>query len=117
MSDEPEFAFPYEKVLHEVAPQVHAAQSAWLAAIDSLTTLDRRTHELIRLVCTALVRNQTGVERHARLAAEAGASWEEIACALLLTEPGFGLVPAVESLPHARRGFESAGELEQDDGR
>ena len=113
MSDD--FAFPYEKILHEVAPHVHDAQNAWLAAIDSMTTLDRKTHELIRMVCTAVLRNHEGTQRHAMLAHEAGASWDEVVCALLLTEPAFGIAPAVEALPHAQEGFASAATIEEDE--
>lgn len=107
-----EYIFPYEETLHHVAPQVHEIQSAWLASIEGLTGLDRKTHELIRLVCSAVGRNPGGVERHARLAAEYGAAWEEIVTALILTEPAFGLVPAVQALDSAREGFESAVEPE-----
>jgi AhpD family alkylhydroperoxidase len=103
-----EWTFPYEPALHEVAPALHAAQSAWLAAIDSLPQLDRKTHELIRLVCTAIRENDDGVERHARLATEAGATWDELVAALMLTQPAFGLLPAVEALEPARRGHEAA---------
>ena len=103
-----DWTFPYEQVLHDVAPGVHDAQRTWLAAIDSITHLDRATHELIRMVCTAILRNPEGVERHARFATEAGASWEQIVAALLLTTPGFGLVPAVEALEPARAGHRSA---------
>ena len=112
MSDENEFAFPYEKYLHEVAPALHEAQNAWLAEIDSLTMLDRKTHELIRMVCTAVLGNGPGVERHAMLAAEFGAAWEEFAGALLLTEPSFGISRAVDALPFARSGWRAAQELE-----
>jgi alkylhydroperoxidase/carboxymuconolactone decarboxylase family protein YurZ len=107
--DEPSaFAFPYEQILHDVAPALHDAQNHWLAAIDSLEALDRKTHELIRMVCTAILRYQEGVERHARLATEAGAIWEEIVSALLLTGPAFGLAPAVQALPHAQKGYREA---------
>jgi len=109
MTDEtPDWTFPWEQAVEEVATGLHATQSAWLAAIDSLTILDRKTHELIRLVCTAILRNEPGLERHARLAAEAGASWDEIVCALLLTQPAFGVLPMAEGLESARRGFEAA---------
>ena len=112
MTDENEFAFPYEKYVHEVAPGLHEAQNAWLAEIDSLSAPDRKTHELIRMVCTAVLGSGPGVERHAMLAAEFGASWDEIAGSLLLTEPSFGISRAVEALPHARRGWKAAQELE-----
>jgi alkylhydroperoxidase/carboxymuconolactone decarboxylase family protein YurZ len=109
-----EYAFPYEQALHEVAPALHEAQSAWLSAIDSVPHLDRKTHELIRMVCTAVLRYGEGVERHARLAAEAGAEWGELVSALALTTPAFGLTPLTDGLRHMRAGFESAEPVEDD---
>lgn len=106
---------PYYVELHDAFPALETAQSAWMAQIDSLTAPDRKTHELIRLACTVILRNGRGVERHAKLAAEVGASWEEIAGAVILTQPGFGLLPAVEAMPFARRGFEAAEAPEADD--
>jgi alkylhydroperoxidase/carboxymuconolactone decarboxylase family protein YurZ len=107
-----EWNFPFEKTLHDVAPDLHEAQNAWLAQIDSLRVPDRKTHELIRLVCTVILRNPEGVMRHAMLAKEVGATWEEVVGAIILTEPGFGLLPAVEALPWARKGFDAAPEPE-----
>lgn len=112
---ETEYAFPFAARLHEVFPALHEAQSAWLSRIDSLPAPDRKTHELIRLVCTVILRSEAGVRRHAMLAREFGASWEEIAGSILLTLPGFGLLPAVEAFPVAREGFEAAPEPETDD--
>ncbi|MER3452582.1 MAG: hypothetical protein C4321_02480 [Chloroflexota bacterium] len=109
--DEPEFAFTYEKYLHEVAPALHDAQNAWMAEIDSLPAPDRKTHELIRLVCTVILGNHEGVQRHAMLATEFGATWEEIACSILLTEPAFGILRAIEAMPYARKGHKAALEL------
>jgi alkylhydroperoxidase/carboxymuconolactone decarboxylase family protein YurZ len=102
--------FPSERYLHEWAPNVQLAQNAWLASIDSLTSPDRKTHELIRMVCTVIARQSLGVERHAKLAAEVGATWDEIAGSILLTEPAFGIVLAVEAFPAARRGFKAASD-------
>ncbi len=104
---EQEWTFSYEGTLHDVFPSLLDAQRGWLSAIDSLDALDRKTHELIRLVCMVLARNAPGIRRHARLAAEVGASWEEVCAALVLTEPGFGILAAVEALPQARKGFEA----------
>jgi alkylhydroperoxidase/carboxymuconolactone decarboxylase family protein YurZ len=101
------FPFPSERFLHEWAPGVLQAQSAWLSSIDSLRAPDRKTHELIRMVCTVILRQSAGVERHARLAAEVGATWDEIAGSILLTEPAFGILLAIEALPSARRGFKA----------
>jgi len=100
------WAFPSDRSLHEWAPGVQQAQNAWLSAIDSLRAPDRKTHELIRMVCTVILRQADGVERHAMLAAEVGATWDEVAGSILLTEPAFGILLAVEALPAARRGYE-----------
>jgi alkylhydroperoxidase/carboxymuconolactone decarboxylase family protein YurZ len=108
---EQDWSFSYEAPLHETFPALHEAQSAWLAQIDSLQALDRKTHELVRMVCMVIARHGGGVERHARLAAEVGASWSEIIAAIALTQPGFGILPAAESLPHARAGFEEGVRL------
>jgi alkylhydroperoxidase/carboxymuconolactone decarboxylase family protein YurZ len=114
-SDE-EWLFPFEAALHAVAPGLHEAQNAWLAQIDSLRSPDRKTHELIRLACTVALRNRVGVERHAMLAAEVGATWEEIAGSVVLTEPAFGLLAAVAALPWARRGWEKARAAMEEEG-
>src|ERR1700735_5160316 len=97
--------FPSEKFLHEWAPGVLQAQNAWMSSIDSLRAPDRKTHELIRMVCTVIARQPGGVQRHARLAAEVGATWDEISGSILLTEPAFGIVLAIQALPAARRGY------------
>ena len=101
-----DWVFPFEAELHAFAPGLHEAQNAWLAQIDSLRAPDRKTHELIRMVCTVIIRNPPGVQRHAMLAAEVGATWEEIAGSIVLTEPAFGILQVVEALPWARRGWE-----------
>jgi alkylhydroperoxidase/carboxymuconolactone decarboxylase family protein YurZ len=106
--------FPFEEPLHEVFPQLHAAQNAWMAQVDSLEAPDRKTHELIRMVVTVSLRNPEGVQRHAQLAHEVGATWEEILGSIMLTVPGYGLLPAVSAIPYARRGYEAAREAEAD---
>ena len=106
--------FPSEKFLNEWAPGVLQAQNAWMSSIDSLRAPDRKTHELIRMVCTVIARQPGGVQRHARLAAEVGATWDEIAGSILLTEPAFGIVLAIQALPAARRGFKQ-GSADLDD--
>ncbi|MGH9111280.1 MAG: carboxymuconolactone decarboxylase family protein [Acidimicrobiales bacterium] len=111
-SREPEWTFQWEGPVHEVFPALHAAQSAWLSEVDELPAPDRKTRELIRLVCTVLVRSAAGVERHARLAAEYGATWDEVLGALLLTSPSFGVLPAAEMTGPARKGFEAASSVE-----
>jgi alkylhydroperoxidase/carboxymuconolactone decarboxylase family protein YurZ len=107
--------FPSEKFLNEWAPGVLQAQNAWMASIDSLRAPDRKTHELIRMVCTVIARQPGGVQRHARLAAEVGATWDEISGSILLTEPAFGIVLAIQALPAARRGFKQGTAVPRDD--
>ncbi len=111
---EQDWNFAFEEPLHEVFPQLHAAQNAWLSQLDSLQAPDRKTHELIRMAVTVGLRNPAGVRRHSQLAREVGATWEEILGSIMLTVPGFGLLPAVESIPHARAGYEKAREAEAD---
>ena len=92
--------------LRNTFPGLRDAQSAYLGAIDSLTAPDRRTQELIRLASSVILRHPLGVERHAMLAAEFGATWEDVVGTLVLTQPGWGLVPALEAMQYARSGFE-----------
>lgn len=115
--EEDAWPFPSERFLNEWAPGVLQAQNAWMASIDSLRAPDRKTHELIRMVCTVIARQPGGVQRHARLAAEVGATWDEVAGSILLTEPAFGIVLAIQALPAARRGFKQgeAGSRDDDD--
>ena len=72
-ADGHDWSFPFEEPLHDVFPALHDAQSSWLSQIDSLPAPDRKTHELIRLVCTVILRNPAGIVRHAQLAREVGA--------------------------------------------
>jgi hypothetical protein len=65
-------------------------------------------------VCTVILRNPEGIQRHARFAAELGATWEEVLGSMMLTTVGFGVLPAVEAIPAARRGFDSAEPPEED---
>ena len=111
----PDFTFRWEGPVHEVFPSLHDAQSAWLGQLDSLSAPDRKTHELIRMVCTVIARNPEGIVRHAMLAREVGATWDDIVGSLMLTAPAFGILAAVEALPHAREGFDAARQIEDDD--
>ena len=110
-----EWSFPYEAALHDVFPALHEAQNAWMSQIDSLRSPDRKTHELIRLVCLVILRNHQGIARHAQLAREVGADWDEVLGSIMLTLPAFGMLAAVEAIPIAREGFEAALPPEEDD--
>ena len=116
---EQEWTFAWEAPVHEAFPALHEAQSAWLSSIDSLAAPDRRTHELIRLACQVIARHPGGVERHAMLAAELGASWEDVVGAIMLTTPAFGILGAAQALPVAKEGFAAGLErraADEDDG-
>ena len=113
--DTDDWSFAYEGPLHDVFPKLHEAQRAYLAQIDSLQALDRKTHELVRVAVSVAARNAGAVSRHAQLAAEVGASWEEIVAAIVLTQPAIGIGPAVEAIPGARRGFDAGLALADDD--
>lgn len=110
-----ELNFPFEEPIRDVFPALHEAQNAWMSQIDSLRAPDRKTHELIRLVCTVLLRNGDGVARHAGLAREVGASWDEVLGSMMLTVPGFGLLPAAEAIHRARAGFDAAHAPDDDE--
>jgi alkylhydroperoxidase/carboxymuconolactone decarboxylase family protein YurZ len=112
--NDPDWSFPFEGRLHEEFPALHDAQSSWLSQIDSLSAPDRKTHELIRLACTVILRNPEGIRRHARLAREVGAEWDEVLGTIMLTTPAFGMLPAVEAMQHARDGFDAAQPPEAD---
>jgi len=58
--------FPSERFLGEWAPGVLQAQNAWMASIDSLRAPDRKTHELIRMVCTVIARQPGAATSRAR---------------------------------------------------
>jgi alkylhydroperoxidase/carboxymuconolactone decarboxylase family protein YurZ len=114
-AEEDVWPFPSETFLAEWAPGMIQAQNAWMASIDSLRAPDRKTHELIRMVCAVIARQPGTVLRHARLAAEVGATWDEIAGSILLTQPAFGIEPAIQAMPAARRGFrQGAAQLAAD---
>ena len=56
------------------------------------------------MAVTVVLRNHEGVQRHAMLAHEVGATWEEVLGSIMLTTPGVGLLPAVAGDPvRARR--------------
>jgi alkylhydroperoxidase/carboxymuconolactone decarboxylase family protein YurZ len=106
--DEQYWHAPFHGPLAEAFPALQWAQRAWLAQLESLSAPDRKTHELIRMVCSVIARNPAGIRRHALLAREVGATWEELLGSIMLTVPSAGLVPALEAIPEARKAFEEA---------
>ena len=75
MNDDFRHEFPS---MQEAFPAATDALSGSLAELEDLPALDNKTKELVRLACTTALRHGPGVRRHAMLAAEFGASWEEV---------------------------------------
>jgi len=109
-----DWTYPFEAI-NEVAPRLLSAQNAWLAQIDSLAAPDRKTHELIRMVCSVVARNPRGIRHHAMLAAEVGATWEEVVGSIVLAGPAFGIAVVAEAFPWARKGWERGSSYGDDD--
>jgi AhpD family alkylhydroperoxidase len=103
-----DFSFQWEIPVHAAFPGLHDDLSAFLAQVDELSVLDRKTRELIRMVASVATRSPKGVERHAMLAREFGASWNEVLGAIVLTMPALGMQPAVDAIGPARQGFDAA---------
>jgi hypothetical protein len=67
------------------------------------------------MVCSVVARNPQGIRHHAMLAAEVGASWEEVAGSVILAEPAFGILVVVEAFPWARKGWERGASRADED--
>ena len=67
------------------------------------------------MVCSVIARNPAGIRHHAMLAAEVGATWEEVAGSVILAEPAFGILVVVEAFPSARKGWERGSSLADDE--
>ena len=91
--------------MQDAFPAATDSLSGYLADLEDLPALDNRTKELVRLACTVALRHGAGVQRHAQLAAEFGASWEDVLGVLMLTQPSFGLVPAARDAPLRQGGI------------
>ncbi|MCZ7531372.1 MAG: hypothetical protein M5U31_14180 [Acidimicrobiia bacterium] len=112
VSDDATRSLPFHDPLRDAFPALHEAQNAYLARIDSLPAPDRRAHELVRLAYSVSARASAAVERHAQLAHEVGATWEDVMGTIMLSIPSLGLLPATEAIPAARRGFDAALDAE-----
>jgi AhpD family alkylhydroperoxidase len=103
-----DWSFKWEAHLHDVFPRISDDLSALLARLDDLPVIEPKTRELIRLVCSVATRGPAGIERHAMLARELGAEWEEVLGAIVLTMPALGMQTVVDAIVPARRGFDAA---------
>ena len=112
VADDADRSLPFQGPLRETFPALHEAQNAYLARIDSLPAPPRRAHELVRLAYSVSARASAAVERHAQLAHEVGATWDDVMGTIMLSVPSLGLLPAAEAIPAARRGFDAAPDAE-----
>lgn len=88
------------------APRHAAAWMGAVQALDSATTLDKKTAALAYLAVLAALRIESGVPFHVKLAKQAGASRDEIISAVLIGLPAAGH-GVTQVLPSAIQAYDS----------
>lgn len=96
---------PYEIFLEE-CPEVAARFDDLIKAQQSLKGLDAKTKQLINIAIQTANRNVRGVQMHAMMAKNEGASRDEIIGAVVLNLHHSGFASVLECLPAAIEGFE-----------
>lgn len=84
-------------------PQVWEAHQQMTEACARCGPLDRKTRELIKVAISATANQETAVQRHVVMAAQEGASPEEIYQAVLLLITTIGFPRASAALKWARQ--------------
>ncbi len=82
---------------------------AWMGAVqglDAASALDKKTEELAYLAVLAVMRLESGVPLHVKLAKQAGASGEEVISAILVGLPAAGQT-VIQVLPAALAAYEA----------
>jgi AhpD family alkylhydroperoxidase len=97
---------PYEIFIEE-CPEVAARFDELIEAQKSLKGLDAKTKQLINIAIQTANRNVKGVQMHAMMAKNEGATREEIIGAVVLNLHHSGFASVLECLPAAIDGFES----------
>ncbi|HET8679107.1 MAG TPA: carboxymuconolactone decarboxylase family protein [bacterium] len=97
---------PYDLFKQE-CPELAARFDDLVAAQRSLPGLEPKTRQLINIAIQSANRTRKGVYFHARMARDAGASWQEIVAAVAMNLRLSGLGPVLECLPSA---LEALGE-------
>jgi alkylhydroperoxidase/carboxymuconolactone decarboxylase family protein YurZ len=95
------------QVFMKEAPK-HA--QAWMTGVQGLgqaSALDRKTEGLAYLAVLAALRLESGIPFHVALSKQAGASRQEVICAILVGLPAAGNV-VTRSLPVAIQAYDSA---------
>jgi AhpD family alkylhydroperoxidase len=86
-----------------------AQAQAWMAAVkglDEASALDKKTEELAYLAVLAVQRMESGIPFHVRSAKQAGATRQEVICAILVGLPAAGQV-VVQCLPAALAAYDA----------
>ncbi len=96
---------PYEIFIEE-CPEVAARFDDLIKAQKSLKGLDAKTKQLINIAIQTANRNTRGVQMHAMMAKDEGATREEIVGAVVLNLHHSGFASVLECLPAAIDGFE-----------
>ncbi|MGA2677498.1 MAG: carboxymuconolactone decarboxylase family protein [Methanobacterium sp.] len=96
---------PFELFERE-CPEVAARFNDLIGAQKALKGLDGKTKQLINIAIQTANRNPTGVQMHAMMAKNEGATREEIVDAVVLNLHHSGLASVMECLPAAINGFE-----------
>lgn len=96
---------PYEIFLEE-CPEVAARFDDLIQAQKDLKGLDAKTKQLINIAIQTANRNVRGVQMHAMMAKNEGASRDEVIGAVVLNLHHSGFASVLECLPAAIEGFE-----------
>lgn len=96
---------PYE-IFQKECPEVAARFNELIEAQKALKGLDAKTKQLINIAIQTANRNPRGVQLHAMMARNEGATREEIIAAVVLNLHHSGFASVLECLPAAIDGFE-----------
>ena len=96
---------PYE-IFQKECPEVAARFNELIEAQKAMEGLDAKTKQLINIAIQTANRNVRGVQMHAMMAKNEGATREEIVSAVVLNLHHSGLTSVLECLPAAINGFE-----------
>jgi len=96
---------PYE-IFQKECPEVAKRFNDLIEAQKALKGLDTKTKQLINIAIQTANRNVKGVQMHAMMAKNEGATREEIVGAVVLNLHHSGFASVLECLPAAIDGFE-----------
>ena len=96
---------PYE-IFQKECPEIAERFNDLIEAQKALKGLDAKTKQLINIAIQTANRNVKGVQMHAMMAKNEGASREEIIGAVVLNLHHSGFASVLECLPAAIEGFE-----------